>query len=993
VAIDDLRRNLANPPIEYRPEVRWWLAEGLHTDETLRDEIDTAHRLGFGGMEFLAMDEQAIDHSRYGWGAEEWVHDSQIVVEETTKRGMAVSFTSGTNWSNANLPNITPDHVASAKELDVSIEDLPGGTGRSGPLPQIDLSEPPPAESHIPGERGEIHDQHFFAAVAARVVTPADGATPGVLDVDSVVDLTDRVVQGTGAGADAPSLDFTAPADGDWKLFVFWSHGTGQTASPSASINYTVTYLDPEGAEAVIDYWNRVVLTHELRAEIAKNPRAQMYMDSLELSVYGYGGLFWGHTVAAEFRERRGYDITPWLPFLTRTVPMMASGTRYHWQPTSEHEITVEKVRFDYVKTLTDLYIENMLRPFGRFLRENGMTLRSEISYGLPFELTRPGPEVDGIENESLEFGAQIDAYRLLAGPAHLFGKQYSSETGATTRNHILDHRFYDQIIATQLAAGITKTVMHGWASTTGAEGATTWPGHEGMWSMFSERFDTRQPGSEFYPQWTASLGRVQYLLRQGLPRIDVGILRTDHFTDNTSGMTFRGPDGKRWPDEVAYGTWWMRNRENFWWQDLGMQDAGWTYEFFDGSLLRHDDVSFDGDVVQPGGPGYQALIVYQSTLDADDAAHLLEWARRGLKVVFVHGTRELKYLAEHTYMDHERAAARTPGLDGRDEELARTVAELLSLPGVVAVDTPAESVDALRSLGVVGRAEFTAPNTTVLSHLREDGDLLHLYLYNFQYDTGSPTAVEVSLPGEGAAWRLDPWTGALRPVAGSRAADGRTLVTVELHPGEIALLTLDRSAPAPAPSSLPLRRPLADIDDWTIAVESWDAGELKVITEDRGLGYVTREVKPLTAVTRLASGSRSLASWTDLDNVGPEVSGVGEYTSTFSVESLPGEGERLLLDLGNTAGGLGAVFVNGSEPVGFDTSAPVVDITSLVHEGRNALVVRVSSSLNNRLLARGYYDELPDIGAEFLGIEQTQQTEPHAYGLLGPVRLVSETV
>jgi hypothetical protein len=74
-----------------------------------------------------------------------------------------------------------------------------------------------------------------------------------------------------------------------------------------------------------------------------------------------------------------------------------------------------------------------MLRPFAVFLHGNGIGLPAEISYGLPFELTRPGPEVDGIETESLEFGAQIDAYRLRAGPAHLFGKQYSSETGATT--------------------------------------------------------------------------------------------------------------------------------------------------------------------------------------------------------------------------------------------------------------------------------------------------------------------------------------------------------------------------------------------------------------------------------------------------------------------------------------------------------------------------------------------------------------------------------
>ena len=415
-------------------------------------------------------------------------------------------------------------------------------------------------------------------------------------------------------------------------------------------------------------------------------------------------GVFSGATPwSRSSRARRGYDITPWLPFLTRNVPFMAVDTVYHNEPPEEHRITVEKVRFDYVRTLTDLYIENMLRPFAAFLHANGMTLRAEISYGLPFELTRPGPEVDGIETESLEFAAQIDAYRLLAGPAHLFGKQYSSETGATTRNHILDHRFYDQIIATQLAAGITKTVLHGWASTAGAEGVTEWPGHEGMWAMFSERFDTRQPAAEFYPLWNAAIGRYQLLLRQGHPRIDVGILRTDHFTDNMSGIGFIDEDGRRIPDEEAYGQLWMRNRENHWWQDLGMQDAGWTYEFFDGSLLLHDEVSFSDGLVQPGGPGYQALIVYQSELDPDAAAHLLDWARKGLKVLLVHGARELKVLAKGLHTSHERAAARTPGLDGRDDELAATMAELLALPTVAAVDDPAQTVNALRSLGVRG--------------------------------------------------------------------------------------------------------------------------------------------------------------------------------------------------------------------------------------------------------------------------------------------------
>ena len=575
MTVDELAKLIRDPAIEFRPELRWWLAEGLHTDETLRREVDTAHRLGFGGMEFLAMDEGEIDHSRYGWGAEEWVHDSQIVVEETTRRNMSVSFTSGTNWSNANLPTIDADHPAAAKELDVVTEDHLGGATRRGALPRIDL-EAAQTDHLLPGERGKVCEQVFVSVVAARVLEETE--TGAVLDLDSVIDLTSRVV--------ADSLDWTAPADGKWRLFAYWMHGTGQTASPSASVNYTVNYLDPDGAEAVIDYWDSVVLTPALREQIALNPRAQMYMDSLELFTTGAGGMLWGRTVAEEFRTRRGYDIAFWLPFLTRTVRVMAVDTTYHNDPRSEQRIAVEKVRFDYVRTLTDLYIENMLRPFAAFLHQNGLTLRAEISYGLPFELTRPGPEVDGIETESLEFAAQIDAYRLMAGPAHLFGKQYSSETGATTRNHMLDHRFYDQIIATQLAAGITKTVLHGWASTAGAEGVTEWPGHEGMWSMFSERFDTRQPGSEFYPLWTAALGRYQCVLRQGNPRIDVGILRTDHFTDNLSGIGTIDKSGTRVHDEDVYGRLWMRNRENHWWQDLGMQDAGWTYEFLDGSRV-----------------------------------------------------------------------------------------------------------------------------------------------------------------------------------------------------------------------------------------------------------------------------------------------------------------------------------------------------------------------------------------------------------------------
>ena len=758
-----------HPDIRFWPELRWWLAEGLHTDETLRDEIATAHRLGFGGMEFLAMDEESIDHSRYGWGSEEWWHDSQLVVEETTKRSMSVSFTSGTNWSNANLPTITPDDPAAAQELDVVVEKLVGGASRTGAVTPVDL-DAAGAASLLPIHRGTVTRQELVAVIAVRVsgdpVPPPRKdrevftlfdtmVQPVALDASSTIVLTDKVHEGT--------LDWSAPDEGEWLLFTYWSHGTGQLATPSATENVTVNYLDRAGVDAVIDYWRTVVLTPELREQIAKNPRAQMYMDSLELSLFGAAGLFWSQSFLDEFRSRRGYDIIPWLPFLNRSVLLMTVTTVYHYEPDAAHRDSVERVRFDYVRTLTDLYIENMLRPFAEFLHSEGIGLRSEISYGLPFELTRPGPEVDGIETESLEFGAQIDAYRLLAGPAHLFDKTYSSETGATTRNYIMDHRVYDQMIATQFAAGVVRTVLHGWSSRTGAEGVTAWPGHEGMLPLFSERFDPRQPGSEFYPLWTKAIARQQLLLRRGKPRIDVAILRTDHFVDNLLNGAVMDADGRRIPDEEYFGTMLMRDRQNLWWRDLGMQDAGWSYEFFDPTLLLHEDVHYGAGVLQPAGPGYQAVIVYQSTLDPDAALQLLDYARQGLRVLIVNGVNENVFLMRELSRTHQRAAAATPGLDGRDAELAATMAALRAEPTVAEIDDVTQTVSALRALGVQGRAEFLTNNESVLGVLRDDETLSHLYLYHFLYETGEPTTVEVSLEKTGTVYQADAWTGELR--------------------------------------------------------------------------------------------------------------------------------------------------------------------------------------------------------------------------------------
>ena len=71
------------PEMKYRPYARWWLAEGSHTDETLRESIRELYEAGYGGVEFVTLDESRyLDSATYAWGSPEWIHDTHIIIEE-----------------------------------------------------------------------------------------------------------------------------------------------------------------------------------------------------------------------------------------------------------------------------------------------------------------------------------------------------------------------------------------------------------------------------------------------------------------------------------------------------------------------------------------------------------------------------------------------------------------------------------------------------------------------------------------------------------------------------------------------------------------------------------------------------------------------------------------------------------------------------------------------------------------------------------------------
>lgn len=909
-------KEFKNPGILYQPELRWWLAEGYHTDQTLTESIHWMAENGFGGTEFLARDADGADSSLYGWGSEEWVHDSQLIIKTAAQLGMAVSTTSGTNWSTANLTTITPDDKAAAKELDYTCETLSPGQTRSGPIPKCRNLQP------------YVTQQVLIAAVAGRRTGKTNGKSV-LLDKDSLMVLE----------TENEELTFTAPEDGEYELVYFWMHGTGQVSTPSVGRSVTVNYMDRYGIDALTDYWDEHVLTDELRDIIRKSGRVQMYMDSLELSTYGKGGQFWGYTVLEEFKARRGYDLTPYLPFIIKEGGPF-NPVWIYWYECEDAEF-LRRLKNDLYQTFTDLYMDNMMKPMQDWLHSVGMTLRSEISYGLPFEISQPAKYVDGVETETLEFACQPDSYRGLSGGAHIYGTLFSSETGALMGlNYKLSMDFITQMCYTQFAAGVNRTVFHGYACVPGPDQGTQWPGHEGMSPSISLRLSERQPASIHYPQWCRMLERIQYMMRRGEPLVDIGILRTDY---NYNNMLM----GMAEDSTEVYGTKHLREHQAFYWKDMSLQDAGYTYEYLAPQLLEEDFIHLDDGLCGASGPHYKAIIVYQTELSAKSAQALLSLAQQGLPVLLVNGCTEM--VRNGVFVTHEKAASKTPfNVDG---DLDAVMAKLKALPNVAVVEDQISTVETLKAMSILPRAGFEVPNAKILACTRRDGDDTIAFVYNYMYLDTEPFTFQLMMEGEGTPIRANAITGEAEEVEFATES-GKTVIPMTLNPGEAAIIVLSQDK-TETKALMGQPKQVISLEKWDISVESWDAGEKLLRVEERNPGIVSTEAVWQTKKTPITVADRTLKPWNQYPEVGQQVSGIGYYTTEFT---LPESYDRVELYVQSTLGGSAEAAVNGGEPQLLDNFRRTMDITSMTVPGSNSITIDVASSLCNRVTARGFY-------------------------------------
>jgi hypothetical protein len=134
-------------------------------------------------------------------------------------------------------------------------------------------------------------------------------------------------------------------------------------------------------------------------------------------------------------------------------------------------------------------------------------------------------PLLDAPETESLGFSDIVDSYRQFTGPAHLHGNNIiSSELGAVlTPSYSLTVPELLYHIKRSWAGGINQMVIHGGAYS-GDYPNTTWPGYQAFGFRYTENWSGLQPCWQHMSDYLDYVGRTQYVLRQGVPKVDLAL-------------------------------------------------------------------------------------------------------------------------------------------------------------------------------------------------------------------------------------------------------------------------------------------------------------------------------------------------------------------------------------------------------------------------------------------------------------------------------------
>lgn len=784
----------------------------------------------------------------------------------------------------------------------------------------------------------------------------------------NIVDLTTKL---TNDG----QLNWDAPA-GAWTILRIGHTSTGHTnATAGAGKGLECDKFNPAAIKLQFNSWFGEA-QRQIGSDLSKNVLKVFHVDSWEC-----GSQNWSPTFANEFRQRRGYDLKPYLPVMAGI-------------PIESAEIS-EQVLHDVRRTVAELIVDVFYKTLADLARQKGVTFTAEsvaptmVSDGLAHYKQVDIPMGEFWLNSPTHDkpNDMLDA----VSAAHIYGKPIVQAEGFTTVR--MDWSEHPGMLKTlqdrNYALGINKLVYHVFTHnpwTDRKPGMTL----DGV-GLYFQRDQTWWKSAR---AWVDYAQRCQTLLQLGHPVADIAVFTGDDLPSRsvlpdrlvttlpgifgqavvdkeTRRLANVGEPLRQKPAGVTHSAN-MADPEN-WVNPL----RGYAYDSFSPDALNTLAKVQGGNVSFAPNTDYSLLVlprknplqVNNAYVNAETLAKLASLVKDGATVLV--GEKPLFKAGKSA---GNPLKALTDDLwGGLFQEITdgKTTFRMKRLGKGRVIQTPFQA-DSFEKLGIQRDVLFTDSSSQNAQNIawthRRDGDTDIYFIANQQNIQRDVTASFRSLFKVPELY--DPVTDELTDAQEWRVRGDRMQLTLRLEPNASFFIIFRKST----------RQPQQAGKNWS------DLQPIKTVD-----GSWQVQFDPNYGGPRQPQVFAQLTDWSQSpDSSIRYYSGTAIYTKTFTWSSQSATSDapsqRIWLDLGRIAN-IADVRLNGILCGTLWTAPYRIDVTKFLQAGSNQLTIEVSNTWANRLIGDQLLPEPKRI---------TRTTAPFRLqgkplleaGLLGPIQL-----
>jgi hypothetical protein len=968
-----LKASFENPPASARPMVRWWWPGGDVTNEEIARELKIIKDAGLGGVEIQSFKDglnpaPTADVARRvdSFLTPEWFKHVKFAIEEGGRLGLDVDLTFGSGWPFGG-PYI-PLQLASQKLIVHEIA-VTGPTTFAGQFPGAPLgtAEKLVAVIAAPGSlpsRGKRKLQEFSDSVPIDTIIVS-----GKVDVTAAIVLTRQV------GEDG-SLKWNVPA-GQWILFSFIQTPTLQAVEGGAGV----------GTQWVLDHLKRQALDQHIQAvgeegkkyfgeDFGKSLRA-IFCDSLEVTAES---MYWTDDFLTEFRKRRGYDLTSYLPLVKRPGES-DPGEEYPSLPSFDDPEIGERVRHDYWLTVSDLMIDNFYQPLIDWAHSNHLKIRIQ-AHGAPADLLRIYGQADYPETEVLYADGRYDFLKLASSGGHLFGKGTISSESFVWRDHPYETTpELMKITADELfSAGITRIGYHGFPYEYMDRPDPGWFPFSSQYELtytFSSHLNFHNPFWPFLKPLNDYMARVEAIGQAG------------HSVSRVALYSHR-----------LYYPSWMPVDEDYP-LEYSLMANGYNFDFINENTLLHYASVEKGELHTPGAVYPSLVLRDENRITLQLAEKLREFAQDGLPIVFAGKTPA----EELSFKDYQQNGQRIQQImqeiigSGHDLLSKSTMAQghgnVRFTPDATAVPTLLQS-----ELKVSPNLRFATPEPSVFF---QQFDVESASFFFFRNSNSLSQDFRVTLDAGSRIPQIwNPWTGRIVEAPTYRSERGS--ITLDIHLGAYGSELIGLVNAPGGRRVVRTNFPVIDRTGEGIFGVSAQAGNYYTEFNDhKKITTVISETDVPPSLTlgpnwdlNLVGNDKDGKEWSENIHAAPlrdwslsqnlrYFSGHGHYSLDVNIsKSYLRPGLALELDLGEVHD-VAEVWINGRKIDSLIMRPYRMDVAPYLKVGGNHFEIVVTNTLRNRLVGDGASGD-----PHFVMFQRRTFFMPS--GLMGPVRLVPES-